>query len=760
MQERRARRGSRGLSRLRRSRLEDRAPGHQRQAEPAANAAPPTPSSWLDRRRNSRGEPLRPLTRRQVHILAARPRLPTFGGLPLDQISRPDVRSWHDGLTVGPSAGAHASRRCGPSSTQRSSTTAARAQPGLHPRRRRPPQEEQSLKPASLDELEVMVGADARAQESSCSPGHLVRPAVRGLRELRRSDVTLGRDQTALPSGGSTSPEGWCEQDRRDHARADGPRAHGRGSQDRRGHAHDLRPRVPPSHHPGASAAAPGPRRRTACSSRPTAMRRPPLRSDLERSAVRSTWTGASSGSDSDGARPVAAPNDRTWTCTTSDARGEPGRRRGRQHGQLCVASDTAASDGHALSAQPPRAAHWASGSPRVPCERIVKDHRESLLSPASGSRILCEQGYDVPRGSGGCRLSRADPLEPRPPGPASLLDQPHQPPATGTGSRNIESSRSTSSSGISSRRLSHPSSAASSGPRVGRSRPQPRVVGLPVDHVVEVAVELDAWPGPRAAALVAMYIAIFSGSCAATRIQASRSPSIIRSGRPSRAAGPGTRRVGRQGQAVAGGELAIRSRCCCCSRISARSRRSISATAAANSSSSAASSSCTRDSGTPASARVRILIRLDDGVGVVPPVAGGVALRLRQQPLGVVVPHRAHGDAGVRRELADREHRPSVPLLRRDPGEQATRPEVAEQRDQQAPAERQPQVAPGSTRRGQARRLSIIGVNGWCSAKWRSPAGIASVGTKPLLRNGSITGTAGCCSPSRRCRRPAPSRR
>ena len=30
-----------------------------------------------------------------------------------------------------------------------------------------------------------------------------------------------------------------------------------------------------------------------------------------------------------------------------------------------------------------------------------------------------------------------------------------------------------------------------------------------------------------------------------------------------------------------------------------------------------------------------------------------------------------------------------------------------------------------------------MMGVNGWCSANQRSPAGIESVGTKPLLRNG-----------------------
>src|SRR6516164_9487997 len=35
-------------------------------------------------------------------------------------------------------------------------------------------------------------------------------------------------------------------------------------------------------------------------------------------------------------------------------------------------------------------------------------------------------------------------------------------------------------------------------------------------------------------------------------------------------------------------------------------------------------------------------------------------------------------------------------------------------------------------------RRVSMTGVNGWYSANARSPGGIDSVGTKPLLRNGS----------------------
>ena len=51
---------------------------------------------WIDQRRNSKGEPLQPLTRDKyrsslrVHIY------PTLGDLPLDEITRVVVRTWYD----------------------------------------------------------------------------------------------------------------------------------------------------------------------------------------------------------------------------------------------------------------------------------------------------------------------------------------------------------------------------------------------------------------------------------------------------------------------------------------------------------------------------------------------------------------------------------------------------------------------------------------------------------------------------------------
>ena len=46
---------------------------------------------------------------------------------------------------------------------------------------------------------------------------------------------------------------------------------------------------------------------------------------------------------------------------------------------------------------------------------------------------------------------------------------------------------------------------------------------------------------------------------------------------------------------------------------------------------------------------------------------------------------------------------------------------------------------------------MSMTGVNGWYSANRAAPAGIDSVGTKPLPKNGRSTAASGCCWRSRR---------
>lgn len=53
---------------------------------------------WITERRNSRGEPLRALTRKDYEQILAKYIVPTLGRLHVDEITRADVRQWHAGL--------------------------------------------------------------------------------------------------------------------------------------------------------------------------------------------------------------------------------------------------------------------------------------------------------------------------------------------------------------------------------------------------------------------------------------------------------------------------------------------------------------------------------------------------------------------------------------------------------------------------------------------------------------------------------------
>jgi len=53
-------------------------------------------------------------------------------------------------------------------------------------------------------------------------------------------------------------------------------------------------------------------------------------------------------------------------------------------------------------------------------------------------------------------------------------------------------------------------------------------------------------------------------------------------------------------------------------------------------------------------------------------------------------------------------------------------------------------------------RTVWVTGVKGWYSANWRSPGGMVSVGTNPLLSKGSRVRNRGVLWPSRRFLRPA----
>ena len=156
---------------------------------------------WLDHRRNSRGEPLRPLTRDKYESSLRVHVYPTFGNQPLDQISRADVRRWHDGLDTGPVARAHAY------STLRAILNTAvhddelLARNPVYIRGAGMRGSRKALKPASLDELEVMVSAMPERRQLLLLLATWCALRSGELRELRRSDVRLGRDQDGSAFG-------------------------------------------------------------------------------------------------------------------------------------------------------------------------------------------------------------------------------------------------------------------------------------------------------------------------------------------------------------------------------------------------------------------------------------------------------------------------------------------------------------------------------------------------------------------------------
>ena len=57
---------------------------------------------WLTERRNSKGEPLRALTRKDYEQVLATYLEPRFGKAPIDAITRADVRAWHTGMRSAP----------------------------------------------------------------------------------------------------------------------------------------------------------------------------------------------------------------------------------------------------------------------------------------------------------------------------------------------------------------------------------------------------------------------------------------------------------------------------------------------------------------------------------------------------------------------------------------------------------------------------------------------------------------------------------
>lgn len=156
---------------------------------------------WIVSRRNSRGEALRPLTRDKYRSALRVHVFPTFGDVPLDAITRADVRAWYEGLAAGPTARAHAY------ATLRAVLNTAVVDDELLTRNPAyirgggGKAGRKHLRPATLKELNVMV--DAMPEQRRLLLMLATWCALRSgeLRELRRSDITLRCGDDGTPSG-------------------------------------------------------------------------------------------------------------------------------------------------------------------------------------------------------------------------------------------------------------------------------------------------------------------------------------------------------------------------------------------------------------------------------------------------------------------------------------------------------------------------------------------------------------------------------
>ena len=157
--------------------------------------------AWLTSRRNSRGEPLRPTTRDR-YLSALRVHIyPTFGDVPLNDITRSAVRSWHANLDASPVTKAHAY------STLRTIINTAVTDDELldktpvYLRGAGARSSRRQVKPATLDELAIMVAAMPERRRLLLLLATWCALRSGELRELRRGDVVLGRDDAGEPFG-------------------------------------------------------------------------------------------------------------------------------------------------------------------------------------------------------------------------------------------------------------------------------------------------------------------------------------------------------------------------------------------------------------------------------------------------------------------------------------------------------------------------------------------------------------------------------
>jgi len=149
---------------------------------------------WIEDRRNSDGDPLRPTTRDKYRSNLRVHLVPTFGETPLNEVTRESVRAWYATLEAGRAAKAdsyqllHAIFRTAVENELLSMNPVPQIRgAGVKKSRKR-------IEPATLDELAVIV--DAMPARLKLLPLLATWCALRSgeLRELRRLDISTGLD--------------------------------------------------------------------------------------------------------------------------------------------------------------------------------------------------------------------------------------------------------------------------------------------------------------------------------------------------------------------------------------------------------------------------------------------------------------------------------------------------------------------------------------------------------------------------------------
>lgn len=147
-------------------------------------------NDWVANRRNSKGEPLRPTTRDKylsnlrVHVF------PTFGDTPLNEITRDAVRAWHGGLAAGNSGKADAYNLFRSILQTAVEDDELLVKNPVYIRGAGSKGGRKMLRPATLDELALMVGAMPERHQLILLLATWCALRSGEVRELRRTDIT------------------------------------------------------------------------------------------------------------------------------------------------------------------------------------------------------------------------------------------------------------------------------------------------------------------------------------------------------------------------------------------------------------------------------------------------------------------------------------------------------------------------------------------------------------------------------------------